>query len=86
MFQRIVMHSSAGSSSLIKHNIITKIATSAESILAHRSEKLRAAVWPGFCHILPCLRGYALAQWLRHCATNWKVAGSILDGVIGIFH
>ena len=24
--------------------------------------------------------------WLRHCATNSEVAGSILDGVIGIFH
>ena len=23
---------------------------------------------------------------LRHCATNQKVAGSIPDGVIGIFH
>jgi hypothetical protein len=29
---------------------------------------------------------HAVAQWLRHCATNWKVAGSIPDGVIGIFH
>ena len=28
----------------------------------------------------------AVAQWLRHCATNWKVAGSIPDGVIGICH
>jgi hypothetical protein len=28
----------------------------------------------------------AVAQWLRYCATNWKVAGSIPDGVIGIFH
>jgi hypothetical protein len=27
-----------------------------------------------------------VAQWLRHCATNRKVAGSIPDGVIGIFH
>jgi hypothetical protein len=27
-----------------------------------------------------------VAQWLRYCATNWKVAGSIRDGVIGIFH
>ena len=27
-----------------------------------------------------------LAQWLRCCATNRKVAGSIPDGVIGIFH
>jgi hypothetical protein len=25
-------------------------------------------------------------QWLRHCAANRKVAESIPDGVIGIFH
>jgi hypothetical protein len=30
--------------------------------------------------------GHAVAQWLRHCATNRKVAGSISDGLIGIFH
>jgi hypothetical protein len=30
--------------------------------------------------------GHAVAQWLRHCATNRKVAGSIPDGAIGIFH
>ena len=29
--------------------------------------------------------GTAMAQWLRCCATNRKVAGSIPDGVIGIF-
>ena len=28
----------------------------------------------------------AVAQWLRCCVTNLKVAGSIPDGVIGIFH
>jgi hypothetical protein len=27
-----------------------------------------------------------VAQWLRYCATNRKVTGSIPDGVIGIFH
>ena len=27
-----------------------------------------------------------MAQWLRRCATNRMVAGSILAGVIGIFH
>jgi hypothetical protein len=27
-----------------------------------------------------------VAQWLRYCATNRKVAGSIPDGVTGIFH
>ena len=33
-----------------------------------------------------CKRGTAVEQWLRCCATNRKVAGSIPDGVIGIFH
>jgi hypothetical protein len=27
-----------------------------------------------------------VAQWLRYCAANRKVAGSIPDGVIGFFH
>jgi hypothetical protein len=31
-------------------------------------------------------QGTAVAQWLRCCATNRKVAGSIPDGVIGNFH
>jgi len=30
--------------------------------------------------------GTAVAQWLRCCATNRKVAGSIPSGVIGICH
>jgi len=30
--------------------------------------------------------GTALAQCIRRCATNQKVAGSIPAGVIGIFH
>ena len=30
--------------------------------------------------------GTAVAQWLRCCATNRKVAGWISDGVIGIFY
>ena len=31
-------------------------------------------------------RGTRWRSWLRHCATSLKVAGSISDGVIGIFH
>ena len=31
-------------------------------------------------------RGPRWRSWLRHCATSQKVAGSIPDGVIGIFH
>ena len=34
----------------------------------------------------PDLMGTAVAQWLRCCATNRKVAGSIPDGITGIFH
>jgi len=37
-------------------------------------------------YIYAILRGTAVAQWLRCCATNRNGAGSIPDGVIGIFH
>ena len=36
--------------------------------------------------LLLLLLGTAVARWLRCCATNRKVAGSILAGVIEIFH
>ena len=32
------------------------------------------------------IRGTRWRCWLRHCATSRKVAGSIPDGVTGIFH
>ena len=32
------------------------------------------------------VQGTAVVQWLRRCATNRKVAGSIPHGVTGIFH
>ena len=35
---------------------------------------------------IPLLWGTAVAQWLKCCSTNKKVAVSIPDGVIGIFH
>jgi hypothetical protein len=41
-----------------------------------------SGIWEGYL----TLPGTAVAQWLRYCATNRKVAGSIPDGVIGIFH
>ena len=40
----------------------------------------------GVSNIFVSSVGTAVAQWLRCCATNRKVAGSIPDGVIGIFH
>ena len=30
--------------------------------------------------------GTAVAQWLRCCVTNRKVAGSLPNGITGIFH
>ena len=39
-----------------------------------------------FIEYLITVTGTAVAQWLRCCATNWNVAGSIPAGVIGIFH
>jgi hypothetical protein len=38
-----------------------------------------------FTYLLNYL-GTAVAQWVMYCATNRKVAGSIPDGVIGVFH
>jgi hypothetical protein len=35
------------------------------------------------CHLfVPAMTLHTVAQWLRHYATNWKVAGSIPDEVI----
>ena len=39
-----------------------------------------------YFNILIDFVGTAVVQWLRCCATNRKVAVSIPDGVIGIFH
>ena len=38
-----------------------------------------------FLMFLPYSMGRAVAYWLRHYATNRQVAGSVPDGVIGIF-
>ena len=40
----------------------------------------------GIIRRLPYSTATAVAQWLRCCATNRTIAGSIPDGVIGIFH
>jgi hypothetical protein len=39
-----------------------------------------------FLDDLSISRGTQWRSWLRRCATSRKVAGSIPDGVIGIFH
>ena len=51
-------------------------------------QQLCIALWKRIINLskLPAWLGTAVAQWLRCCATNRKVAGSIPDGIIGIFH
>jgi hypothetical protein len=46
--------------------------------------QLRCSLGSFVC--LPVGGPLMVAQWLRYCARNRKVAGSIPDGVIGIFH
>ena len=41
---------------------------------------------PGHLHDSTKWSETAVAQWLRLCAENRKVAGSIPDGVTGIFY
>jgi hypothetical protein len=54
--------------------------TSTPPVCLHGSDENNFALLP------LKVRGHAAAQWLRHCATNRKVAGSIPDGVTGFFH
>jgi len=57
-------------------------------LLASASVSLAGNRWDfprlDFC-FCTSLRGTAVAQWLRCCATNRKVAGSIPAGVSGFF-
>jgi hypothetical protein len=39
-----------------------------------------------YIYIYIYIYGTTVAQFLRYCATNRKVVGSIADGLIGIFH
>jgi hypothetical protein len=39
-----------------------------------------------FCLYFAVRDPLMVAQWLRYCAKYRKVAGSISDGVIGVFH
>jgi hypothetical protein len=61
--------------------------------LATNTLTSRRALWWKHIEILRCslsqvpqLKCTQWRSWLRHCATNRNVAGSIPDGVTGIFH
>ena len=52
----------------------------------HLSGSWNFEVSATFLYSICTLGGTRRRIWLRHCATNRKVAGSIPDGVIGIIH
>ena len=62
-----------------------------EELLGNQAISARWLIW-NTCRWKPEIKlgnqntGTAVVQWLRCCATNRKVAGSIPAGVSGIFH
>jgi hypothetical protein len=58
--------------------------TNVQSTLFSKEIRYPAEVPVGLTWLIWYIRRHAVAQWLRHCATNRKVAGSIPDGVIDI--
>jgi len=56
-----------------------------EAVLCFRSSQLYRLLTNCIPIMVP-VRGTRWRSWSRHCATSRKVAGSITDGVIGIFH
>ena len=73
----------------IYENLVAKsVGLNLLSLLGFSSSSSVDASSFGFVVILSLyltLTGTQWCSWLRHCATSWKVAGSIPDGVIGIF-
>jgi len=56
------------------------------SFLIRITGEVRSSIIRNYLQFFITSMGTAVAQWLRCCATNRKVAGSIPVGFIGIFH
>jgi hypothetical protein len=57
------------------------------SILGYHGKRFRSLIHSHHLHSVPSYTGGTRwRSWLKHCATNRKVAGSISDGVSGITH
>ena len=73
------------------NSCLLKLQLLKQSIKIHRCEHTQPhhhCINHTLMHFNSCnfSKGTAVAQCLRCCATNRKIAGSIPDGVIGIFH
>jgi len=74
-------------SSLVCNFMISKSPSPSGALLSWLSSKwLSPSVPLKFCHHDYKTGGTRWRIWLKHCAISRKVAGSIPDGVIGIFH
>ena len=65
---------------------VTSVTVKSEIYISVLSTPVKVVTFPIIFILCIPITGTPVAQWLRCCATNWKVAGSIPDGVIGIFH
>jgi hypothetical protein len=68
---------------------VTTVTNNNNEVVKIPKDKYSFTIFPLFLGVLSVIksplivyRGHAVAQWLRHCTTNRKVAGSITDGVI----
>jgi len=72
------------------HNLSLHVSGVSTSHHHHELHRVDTAIgtYCSYCTywVEPSQVGTAIAQWLRCCATNRKVAGWIKPGVIGIFH
>jgi hypothetical protein len=51
-----------------------------------KHDEIESADTCGVLEVIASSSGIEVVIWLRYCATSPKVAGSIPDGVIGVFH
>ena len=68
-----------------RHNMLRKIVHSKFSSPISSESVFSIPIFAKL-HTVPCKLGYVVAQLVDALATSQKVAGSIPDGVIGIFH
>jgi len=72
---------------LAEKNGIKNVCRATPDVVICHSSSSRIQIYVRkFKHAIYICWGTLWRSWLRHCARSWKVAGSIPDGVIGIFH
>ena len=85
--ERLTINLLVKKSSALRTGVLSTYSYNTKETVFHTAiHKISNGVLCCLLSLLATMRGTAVAQWLRCCATNRKVAGSISDGVSGIFH